>query len=164
MYVEQPGVKGKSIFGRIASEGLHWGFQACSGAKTVNVLPTNMGGKGRYGDPIPQLDLNRTADTSTIDLPVDADTDLVTITLGGNNVGFADIVSFCATSADCTTAKYHGQSLPDYISQQLNKLGPQLDRVYAQIHKQAPHARIIVAGYPQLFPQSPAEQNCGKLA
>jgi hypothetical protein len=160
-YVQQPGVRSSSIFDRIATTGgVQWGFQACSGAKTSDVLDN-----GRYGDPLPQLALNRKRDTGNKnDLPVDATTDLVTITVGGNDVNFAPIIGLCALSADCTTDRLAGTRLQNSINDSLNKLGPQLDKIYDTIHAQAPNARIIVAGYPQLFPSTPAEQNCGKLA
>jgi len=35
--------------------------------------------------------------------------------------------------------------------------------VYQRIAKLAPNARILVLGYPQLFPASTAEQNCSTL-
>jgi lysophospholipase L1-like esterase len=138
---------------------VEWGFQACSGAWTDDVLTT-----GQWGDPLAQLAVDRAADTGNVnDLPVDADTDLVTITVGGNDVRFSDVLNFCALSDNCTTENYHGQPLAQYNRQQRDMLSPRLDEVYRQIHAQAPDARILVLGYPQLFPASSAEQNCWKI-
>jgi len=162
VYIEAPGLSGTSIrdLARSGTFGAQWGFQACSGATTDAVLSV-----GWHSDPLPQLALNRSRDTRNAnDLPVDGNTDLVTITIGGNDVNFADILQFCAFSNDCTTEKYQGKSLANAITDRLNALGPKLETVYRQIRAQAPHARILVAGYPQLFPASAAEQNCGKLA
>jgi hypothetical protein len=164
MFIEEPGKEGTAIFDRIRRGGVEWGFQACSGSETKNVLPTRLGGEPRPNDPLPQLELVRTKDKGNKnDLPVDAATDLVTITIGGNDVEFKSILQFCATRRDCTTTQFKGKSLKSYITSQLNALGPDLNKVYRQIHKQAPHARIIVAGYPQIFPELVQEQNCVKL-
>jgi len=143
--------------------GIQWGFQACSGAETVNVLST-----GHGGDRLAQLALNRANDPNPNDLPVDASTDLVTITVGGNDLDFVPIVQACALSANCTTGPISvdgrpAQPLATFFHDRLVALAPRLDAVYAKIHQQAPHARILVLGYPQLFPASAAEQNCGKL-
>ncbi|WP_169064418.1 GDSL-type esterase/lipase family protein [Geodermatophilus dictyosporus] len=141
--------------------GVAWGFQACSGAEARNLLND---GAGRYGDPLGQLELNRSADTGNAnDLPVDADTDLVTVTIGGNDASFADIVTFCATTPNCQTARYQGKTLDQFQREARDRLAPQLSAIYARVHEQAPQARILVLGYPQLFPASAAEQNCAKL-
>lgn len=156
-YVRRPGSTGASIYelAKFGTPGLEqgsqWGFLACSGAKTSRVSD-ELAPDPRRKDP-----QNSNA------LPVDTNTDLVTLTIGGDNVDFADILQRCAQSSNCTTEKYNGRLLKDIIGSRLTALGPELDRVYAQIHTIAPKARIIVAGYPQLFPKSPAEQNCGKL-
>jgi len=161
-FVEQPGFPGKSIYSRAKAKesGIQWGFQACSGAETKNILTDR-----RYGDPLSQLALVRTKDTNNAnDLPVDANTNLVTITIGGNNVNFTDVLKFCFFSSDCTREKFHGQSLAQYNRAQRDRLSGELDKVYAKIHKQAPHAGLLVLGYPQLLPATASEQNCGKLA
>ncbi|WP_170182326.1 SGNH/GDSL hydrolase family protein [Blastococcus colisei] len=164
-YVEQPGVPDASIFDRLGTDDVEWGFQACSGARTWHVLPTEMGGKGNHGDPLPQLEQNRAADTDNVyDLPVDESVELVTITIGGNNVDFSSILGICYSSSDCTKARVNGRVLEAEITRRLSALGRELDKVYAQIRLQAPNARILVAGYPHLFPATAKEQNCPKLA
>ncbi len=164
-FVEQPGLTGVSIFTRRQSgdTGVAWGFQACSGATTNNVLNDNA---GLHGDPLGQLALSRTSDTRNAnDLPVDAATDLVTITIGGNNLKFSDIVDFCVRTPDCTTAVFRdGKRLNRWLRDARDALSPKLDRVFARIHQQAPGARILVLGYPQLFPVDPVEQRCHKLS
>ncbi|WP_176445723.1 GDSL-type esterase/lipase family protein [Blastococcus mobilis] len=163
-FIEQPGVPDASIYDRRAGGPVAWGFQACSGARTWHVLPRDMGGRPNHADSLPQLEPDRSVDTGNeFDLPVNEATDLITITIGGNNVDFASVLRLCYTSRDCTRAILDGQSIEVEITERLNALGTELDRVYAQIHAQARNARIIVAGYPQLFPASAREQRCPKL-
>lgn len=93
---------------------------------------------------------------------LDADTDLVTLTVGGNDVSWSTAVNAClvGTDAQCTAGVAFVESL---ISAQLPAL---LDSLYAQVTAAAPHARVVVTGYPRLFsPErgaylgaSPAEQ------
>lgn len=139
---------------------VEWGFQACSTATTVNVLYEGV----PNGDPLAQLDLDRSLDTGNAnDLPVDSGTDLVTITIGGNDLRFLDVLKFCSRSGNCTTALFEGQTLDQFLRDARDALSPQLDLVYQTINEQAPGAQILVLGYPQLFPLLAEEQNCFKL-
>ncbi len=163
MKVEQSGVTGESIYERLYTGdelGLGWGFQACSGATTSDMLT-----EGHHGDALPQLQLDRSADFSNpYTLPVDAETDLVTMTIGGNDVEFSAILGYCYLSANCTQGIYKdGLSLSDYVDGLLARLGPKLDKVYSRVEDQAEHARILVLGYPQLVPASIDEQRCRAL-
>lgn len=160
--VEAPGSPTSSIHDRqqVGDQTVAWGFQACSGAVTDNVTSR----APLHRDPLWQLEVPRTGDTGNAnDLPVDEATDLVTITIGGNDMGFAEILTFCAIRVDCTTAPYHGRSLTEHLRRRRAALAPRLDEVYARTHGQAPTARLLVLGYPQLFPASRAEQACGSL-
>lgn len=160
--VDEPRLSRSSIYQlhQAGTAGIQWGFQACSGATTDDVLAT-----GQWGDPLPQLAVDRSVDTGNAnDLPVDGTTDLVTISIGGDDVHFSDALKFCALSNDCTTENYKGTSLATYAQKQFALLSPKLDAVYSRIHAQAPHARILVLGYPQLFPSTVGEQACQKLA
>lgn len=113
-------------------------FVACAGATTASLVS---GG---------QLDA------------LDADTDLVMLSIGGNDIGWSQAVVAClgGTDEQCagTTAV-----IRDRIT---NTLPGLLDSVYDQIAAAAPQARVLVTGYPRLFsPEagaylgaSPAEQ------
>ena len=147
-----------------------WGFQACSGATTDAVLTKPFG-----GDPLAQLSSDRNKDTQNHNRrPVDLTTNLVTITIGGNDMHFPDVLNFCAFSDNCTTEAlpsyltdgtgFPGGNLEAYGTYLRGKLSAKLDAVYAAIAQQAPNAQLLVLGYPQLFPATPAEQNCGKIA
>jgi lysophospholipase L1-like esterase len=81
-----------------------------------------------------------------------SDIRLVTITIGGNDAGFADVVSTCLFGAP-SVCKRRVDSASTFIR---TKLPAKLRRTYAAIRKQAPKATVVVAGYPRLF----AEKGC----
>ncbi len=98
-------------------------FVACAGATTTSLVA---GG---------QLDA------------LDADTDLVTLTIGGNDIGWSSAVVAClgGTDPDCAAA------VAATRSNITTKLPGLLDTVYRQVAEHAPNARVIVTGYPRLF-------------
>lgn len=97
-------------------------FAACSGATTASVA----------SDQLPELT---------------ADTTLVSITVGGNDVGFADVMVDCVFQSDatCLAAVDRAETLMD------TTLLADLDALYAGIRDEAPHARVVVLGYPHLY-------------
>jgi lysophospholipase L1-like esterase len=113
-------------------------FVACAGAKT-----TDMAQEGQFA-------------------ALDANTDLVTVTIGGNDIHWSDAVKACLGGSDgqCTGALAATRRA---ISTVLPGL---LDSVYTQISDAAPAAHVLVVGYARLFsPEygaflgaSPAEQ------
>ncbi|MDB5469039.1 MAG: hypothetical protein JWR84_599 [Caulobacter sp.] len=109
---------------------------ACGGAVTKNVL---RGGQVFQG---PQLRV------------ITADTHLVTLTVGGNDVGYVGDLSLLAARKD--------DSLFGWLARTLWK-GPRANRPYANLHDEllatlraiqakAPNARIVVATYPAVLP------------
>jgi lysophospholipase L1-like esterase len=74
-------------------------------------------------------------------------TDLVTITIGGNDLGFTSGIGTClqGTEQDCQAVVTAAQQFST------DTLPSRLDEAYRQIRSRAPHARLIVAGYPRLF-------------
>lgn len=94
---------------------------------------------------------------------LDGSSDLVTVSVGGNNTGWGTAVGACVTLPDdAVCAGALGQSVL-LIQTALPTL---LDGAYAQIRTAAPDAHVVVTGYPRLFsPEygsylnaSPAEQ------
>ena len=77
-------------------------------------------------------------------------TRLVTITIGGNDVGFAEVLGACvrASATACANAIDSGTALIR------EALPAKLDAVYREIRRRAPDARVIVLGYPRLFSRS----------
>jgi lysophospholipase L1-like esterase len=78
---------------------------------------------------------------------LDADTDLVTVTIGGNDIGWSSAVLAClgGTDAQCAGALMVTRAR---ITTALPGL---LDTVYTQISARAPGAHVVVTGYPRLF-------------
>jgi lysophospholipase L1-like esterase len=111
---------------------------SCSGATTENMWKP----QGTNG---PQLDA------------VQKDTDLVTVQIGGNDVGFSSIIATCArlSSQDLSgnpCQRYYGASGVDQLTVDIAKTAPKIDRVLRAVHARAPHARVLVVGYPDLLP------------
>lgn len=112
---------------------------ACGGATAVTVVET-----GQHGEP-PQLG----------QLPVDARR--VVMTLGGNDIGFGEIILSCVVLADCTTV----QAPP--VSERLTTLSAVLPAVYRGVLDRAVEAHLYVLEYPVLLPAVPVE-GCLRLA
>jgi lysophospholipase L1-like esterase len=94
-------------------------FVACSGAKTGDIVNSQAAA----------------ANTST---------NLVTLTIGGNDVGFTNLIIACTT--------FGCQSQIDSSNSQItNQLPAKLDAAYAAIRSHAPSARVVVAGYARPF-------------
>ncbi|MEU9452660.1 SGNH/GDSL hydrolase family protein [Streptomyces sp. NPDC048277] len=73
------------------------------------------------------------------------DTDLVTLTVGGNDAQFSTVVQDCLTQSDsyCQTATLW----MSYYAR--NQLVTQLAELYKDIKTKAPDAQVVVLGYPQ---------------
>ena len=105
---------------------------------------------------------DQTPDVLTKQIPAIPDgTRLVTMTIGGNDMGFAPIVEACAVvTKDCpgAVAERFGKD-----GSKVRELGPKLDRVYWELRKKAPYAKVIVIGYPELFAPAKDVSGCGDI-
>ena len=112
---------------------------SCAGATTYNILTS-----GQNGQPA-QI------------TAVTAQTNLVTLTIGGNDVGLLSFIS-CAIDTECTNASSTTQSIRAGIAQ----LQPKIASVLSAIKSAAPTAQIRIAGYPYLLssPDSTTTGNC----
>jgi lysophospholipase L1-like esterase len=102
-----------------------------------------------------------TTDVRNYQVPyLSKETDLVTITIGGNDVGFAPVVITCTvgTYDVCATAV---QTAHDYTD---DVLPAKLDKTYAAIRKAAPNAEVVVLGYPILFDTTSADCGIGGMS
>jgi len=101
-------------------------FVACAGATTADVLDNQISA-------------------------LEEGTDLVTITVGGNDVGFADVITTCRTgsNADCEEV---GEEAENQVRDVLPGL---LEETYTAITDAAPSAQVVVLGYPRLFELGP---------
>jgi lysophospholipase L1-like esterase len=94
-------------------------FVACSGATTADVMASQIGS-------------------------VTGSTNIVTVSIGGNDIGFSNLIvqctlSNCSSALDATRA-----SLGTF-------LGPRLHTVYTAIRGRALTASVVVLGYPRIF-------------
>jgi len=82
-------------------------------------------------------------------------TDLVSITIGGNDVGFASTMITCTLvdEAGCQAA------VDEAVATGEGELPGKLDATYAAIARRAPNARVLVLGYPLLFDET--STSCG---
>ncbi len=88
----------------------------------------------------------------------------MTFTIGGNDLGFAQILNFCATfvapGLDCKTRDMH-DAYPDlypvgtrpfeYFAQQQAVVQARVEAVIGEVRTAAPGATVVVMGYPELF-------------
>jgi lysophospholipase L1-like esterase len=97
-------------------------FVACSGAVTSDVLADQIAA-------------------------VTEDTELVTINIGGNDAGFADVMTDCNLGSDssCVSRNQEAQAFAQ------SELPGRLDGVYTEIRNRAPSAQVIAVGYPSIY-------------
>jgi lysophospholipase L1-like esterase len=74
-------------------------------------------------------------------------TTLVSITVGGNDVGFSSVMGTCVLHSTSTCVSAIAASESEIAS----ALPGQLDSVLAAISAHAPNARVVVLGYPHLY-------------
>jgi lysophospholipase L1-like esterase len=85
-------------------------------------------------------------------------TTIVTVTIGGNDIGFANLIAQC-TLANCSATLDSTRATAAAV------LTPRLDTVYAAIKSRAaPTAKIVVLGYPRMFSTAACGGNLGVTA
>lgn len=103
--------------------GLSLDYQACSGAVTADVRNNQVGALSSV-------------------------TTHVSMTIGGNDAGFADVLSECALPgwlSDCEGAIAEGNAVID------NDLPGRYDTLFGAIASRAPNATVAIGGYPWIF-------------
>lgn len=116
-----------------------WQFWACSGATTGDLL---------------RADGSRPAQISHIT----SDTSLVTVGIGGNDVGFTQVLTVCVVEPP---GGHRCQDQEPAVRRRVEALRRHLASVLDQIHHAAPRARTLVVGYPRLFPATPRHSVSG---
>lgn len=90
-------------------------------------------------------------------------TDVVTFTIGGNDLGFTSILAICALMDDCRDA-YGGPGMPKLTAKIAGSVGDSIQQAMEDSAGHAPNADIFVLGYPDLLPATPTgstwEQSC----
>ncbi|MGY1651783.1 SGNH/GDSL hydrolase family protein [Geodermatophilus sp. SYSU D01119] len=112
-------------------------FVACSGATVASVQ------SGQNGE---ASQLNGLSESTT----------LVSLTLGGNDIGFASIAKTCVATGNCQ------RGYDRLMSDRIDSMASRLAGLYDEILAQAPNAELFVLGYPRLFPANPGA-NCNGI-
>lgn len=95
---------------------------ACSGAKTTDVLANQLSG-------------------------LSSSTTLISITIGGNDVGFSGIMQDCILKGSSTCVSEINTAKADASANLPGKLAS----VYSAIKSKAPNAHVVVLGYPDFY-------------
>lgn len=106
-----------------AARGYALNFRACSGAKIPDVTTAQLGA-------------------------LSSGTNYVTISVGGNDAGFADVLTECAKPGWMSSCGSRIDTAQAFIR---NTLPGRLGTLYASIRARAPHAMVVVVGYPRIF-------------
>lgn len=130
-------------------------FTACSGAVISGILaPT------QRAEVVPPQ----------ISGMVDPSVGLVTLTIGGNNAIFSQVVTACVTSGNCLEQTFPppgvreatarpvpaGPMLTRWGPATIEQIGVQDAALFGTLRRDFPNARIVVVGYPYLFPKTQA--------
>lgn len=133
---------------------------ACSGAVIGNFYD-NIGGSGQWNE---GAQLNHLAPAGSSDPSVA----LVTLTIGGNDIGFPGVLDGCvnlikhANPVPCQ-ARYESP-----VRRAIASLGEasnprRLSNLFREIQRRAPQAKILVLAYPHLFPDSGLPDKCSGI-
>lgn len=106
-----------------AQKGYALNFKACSGATVATVTNTQLSA-------------------------LTSGTEYVTISVGGNDAGFASVLTECAQPGWMSSCNKSIDTAQAYIN---NTLPRRLSTLYASIRAKAPNAVVVVVGYPRVF-------------
>ncbi|WP_306368548.1 SGNH/GDSL hydrolase family protein [Nocardiopsis sp. CC223A] len=86
---------------------------------------------------------------------VTAHTSLVTLGIGGNDLGFIPVLRTCMVRMPLLENGVCTEQEED-IDKRMRQFEETLGTVIAEIRERAPDARLLVLGYPRLFPEEPS--------
>lgn len=75
-------------------------------------------------------------------------TKYVTLSVGGNDAGFADVLTECALPGWASNCNGAIDGAQGYIR---NTLPTALSSLYSQVKSRAPQAKVVIVGYPRIF-------------
>ena len=120
----------------------------CSGAETDDMTQTQ--GVSPGPNP-PQFD------------SLDVDTAVVSITIGGNDIGFSSIAQDCFSPTPTGSTPCQDKYVvngDDTIADRISQAAPKVATVLQGIHTRSPNARVFVVGYPAIFPEQDPAVTC----
>jgi hypothetical protein len=122
-----------------AAKGLTLTDVSCSGAKTNDMTETQ---NVEPGPNPPQFN------------GLNAGTGVVSVTIGGNDIGFTEIIESCITynpfSTPCKNQYDPGGH--DQLAERIAAAAPKVAAVLQGIHARSPNARVFVVNYPDILP------------
>ncbi|MFC7842826.1 SGNH/GDSL hydrolase family protein [Streptomyces sp. NPDC057382] len=138
---------------------------SCGAATIDNVTDTPQDPIGRHMPPIsedPDYPFPAVPPQSEA---VSSDTDVITVGVGGNTLGFAGILAECPqlggeSGGKGTPCK---DALGDGIPARLKTVRQDYDRMLEVLHERAPHAKILAVGYPAIIPGDASSCSFGDL-
>ncbi|MGW8527784.1 MULTISPECIES: SGNH/GDSL hydrolase family protein [Nocardiopsidaceae] len=110
-------------------------FYACSTHKGEDML-------GQIGTPESQIER------------VTENTSLVTLGIGGNDLGFTPVLRTCIVRMPLLESSVCVEQEED-LERRMDAFEETLAEVLGEIRDRAPDARVLVLGYPRLFPEEP---------
>jgi lysophospholipase L1-like esterase len=137
-------LKSSSNYPHLAAPGIGLTLRdaSCSGATTEDM--TNPQDVEPDGPNPPQLNA------------LDSSTTVVSLTIGGNDIGFSEVAESCVTvnpfSHPCLD-KYNAGGV-DQLKARIEATAPKVAAVLQGIHARAPEAKIYVLNYPAIFPET----------
>ena len=137
-------LKSSNNYGRIAQRTLDYAEYrdaTCSGAETEDMTQAQDVSPGPNP---PQLN------------SLSADNELVTVTIGGNDIGFSSLAEDCVSlfpfGSPCRDQYVrNGQ---DEISRRIAETAPKVDAVLQGIRDRSPDAQVLVVNYSAIFPHT----------
>jgi lysophospholipase L1-like esterase len=111
----------------------------CSGATTVHMTSPQLTAAGTNA---PQLGA------------VSKKTEVVTLTIGGNDIGFSSIIATCIspTPVGQPCQDRYVTASGDELRQRVDATASKVDAVLDGIEARSKHARVVVVGYPNILP------------
>jgi GDSL-like Lipase/Acylhydrolase family len=114
---------------------------SCSGATTADMTNPQ---ETELGTNPPQFD------------SLDAETTRVSLTIGGNDIGFSEVALSCVTLNPFSTPckdKYDSGG-KDQIAERIAATAPKVAAVLQGIHTRSPSAKVFVVNYAAIFPET----------
>lgn len=119
----------------------------CGGATTADLTASQTTLMDNGAKPAPQFDA------------LGPQTKLVTIGIGGNDIGFGEIMTTCvfrsmdkSTPTPCKNAFTKDGN--DVLAERIKATGPKIDAALKAIHEKSPQARVLIVGYPSILPET----------
>lgn len=113
----------------------------CSGAETEDMTQAQ---NVEFGANPPQFDA------------LGPDTSIVSLTIGGNDIGFSEVAQSCITLNPFATPcrdKYTAGG-KDQLAERIAQTAPLVAAVLQGIHSRSPNAEVFVVNYPAIFPET----------